>query len=179
VAQGVKVAGGASATAHLEQKKRKPGAKPSGPQKRTRVGDILFGSSSPLKAKGDSKDAWDEEASPRAATPLASTLAPPSQPKVSGSGSGQLPSLDISDQEAKSDEDGGRQVDIVGSPVGGAQTCDLIIAEANLIPRKASSSSPSSTGDGGKKVSSAEDDDHEKAVHATSKASHSSSSSSE
>lgn len=121
-AQGAKVAGGASTTAQLEQKKRKPSAKTSGPPKQTCVTNILLGASSPLKVKGDSKDTRDEKARPLTTPPLASAPPPPSEPRVSDSGSGKLPLLEVSDQEAKSDEDDGEQINIVGSPIGGTKT---------------------------------------------------------
>jgi hypothetical protein len=161
-AQGAKVASGALATAQLEQKKRKLGAKTSGPPKRKRVMDILFGASSPLKAKGDSEDARDEKARPLVTPPLASAPPPLSEPRVSDSGSGQLPRLEVINQEAESDEDDGEQINIVGSPIGGAKTHDLVVAEANPRPHKApsssrGSSSSSSSCDSGKKTFSAED----------------------
>jgi hypothetical protein len=166
--QGTTAAGGVSATAHLEKKKRKLGAKGSASSKRSCIANILFGPSSPLKAKGDSKDAADMEASPLAASSVTSTPPASVEPKESAGGSGGLPGLDVSDQETESDEDGGRHVDIVGSPVGGAKSCDLVISKTVLCPRKApssshsTSSSSSSSCESEKKTSSAEDDDQKK-----------------
>jgi hypothetical protein len=70
----VQLVSGDSAIAHLEQKKWKLCTKVNGSLKRTRVVDILFGSSSPLKAKGDSEDIVDVEPSPLAASPVTSAL---------------------------------------------------------------------------------------------------------
>lgn len=103
--------------------------------------DILFVSSSPLKAKGDSKDTVDVEPSPLATSPV--TSAPPAsvEPKVSAGGSSGLPGLDVSKQEVESDEDGSGHIDIVGSPGGDAEDRDLVVAEEILSLRKAPSSS--------------------------------------
>jgi hypothetical protein len=59
---------------------------------------------------------------------------PPSQPKVFGSGSGSLLGLDVSDQEAESNEDGDEQVDIFGLPAGDAKSLDVVAPEGNLSP---------------------------------------------
>ncbi|RLM56159.1 hypothetical protein C2845_PM10G11420 [Panicum miliaceum] len=171
--QEMKAVGGAPVTAQLEQKKRKLGAKAGGPSKRTRVVDILFGASSPLTAKENVEDALSTP-------PLSSVPPPPSQPRVSSSGSSPLPGLDVSDQETESNE----QVDILGSPSGDAKTRDLVAA-GKLSPSKSqsslggSSSSFSSSGESGKRASSAGDDDHERSVRGVAKSVHSSSSNSE
>jgi hypothetical protein len=177
--QGEKVAGGILTTAHLEQKKRKLGMKSGGPCKRSRTAELLFGSSSPLNAKGDFEDAADVEVSALAVSPVTSAPPPSVNPKAPSNCSGGLLSLDDSNKEAESNEDGGGHIDIVGSPVMGAKAHGLVVAERVLSPRKApsrsrrSSSSSSSSRDSGKKISSMEED--LPVVHASVKASHSSS----
>lgn len=159
----MKAAGGASATAHLQQKKRKLGAKTSSPSKRTRVADILFGSSSPLKSRGDSKDAGDGEATTLAASPVTVVPPPSAVPQASASGSCRPPGLDVNDPEAESNDD---DIDVLGSPVGDAECRDLVNTETVLSHRKAStnssSSSSSSSSDGSeRRVSSKEEGDPE------------------
>jgi hypothetical protein len=107
----------------------------------SRVADILFGSSLPLKAKGYSEDAGEEEVSPLAASPVMIMPHFLVLPKVSNSSFGRPPGLDVTDREAESNDDDGRDVDVVGSPARGA----LVVAEMVSSPRKLPTSSRSSS----------------------------------
>jgi hypothetical protein len=173
----VKVVSGTSATVHLEKKKRKLGPKAGGPPKRSCAEVLLFGSP-PMKAR-DYEDVTEVERSPLAALLVTSVLLASVEPQASASGSGGLLGVDVSDQEAESDEDGGRHVDIEGSPVEGAESCDIVPSPCRVSSGSHGSSSSSlSSGDSGR-ASFAKDDDQVKVVPAPAKASHSSSSSSE
>lgn len=101
----------ASATAHLEQKKeiwlegwRFVQAVPC-----CRYLVQVF-----FTPEGDSEDASDKEVIPLAASPVMIMPPHPATPKVTDSGFGGPPSLDISDREAESDEDDGGDVDAMG-----------------------------------------------------------------
>lgn len=93
----------------------------------------IVGASLPLTAKENVEDAL-------AAPPLSSVPPPPSQQKVFGSGSSPLLGLDVSDQEAKNDEDVDEQVDILGLPFGDRKARDLVAAKGNLSSSKTQSS---------------------------------------